>query len=220
MKRSIRYIAGCDPGGRDNFGVALLEQEHGTPVSSITHVCGSAREAAEWITEKVPMEEGCLLSMDTFLYWSPDAGGIREVDKLLRRKYPVMQRSIMSHNSTFGAMPVGGMSLAVLLSRHFGPNVQFNEAHPKVLYYLLTGDKYNFRLNRDKMSRWLINETLHQPTMRAIMNEHEFDALMCAYAGLQGIRGEYSDRLPKKDTEVCLFHPEIGVPAFYWPESL
>ena len=127
-------VLGFDPGGTS--GVAILNAgANGVLIS--TGEVSSVSGAMKWFRESVADEEPMIVGIDAFLHWSLGRGGKRFVDELiLKTCYPDSQKSILPQNSTYGAMAVQGMALAIEV-RKIWPRIRLNEVHPKVLYFAM-----------------------------------------------------------------------------------
>jgi hypothetical protein len=90
------------------------------------------------------------------------------------------------------------------------------ETHPKVLFFCLAREKYNYR---DK--KGLMNHLLNTYLNVAIFpnNEHEWDAAISAFAALQGILGKWKNDLHEIlcDQGERLITP-FGKTHYFWPE--
>ncbi len=95
-----------------------------------------------------------------------------------------------------------------------------NETHPKVLYYACTRKAHNFEADRERMVGWLCNY-LKSSTNTPIKTEHEWDALISAWATMKAVQGEWTHDLmrPNGDALAGLLTP-IPDTTYYWPESL
>src|SRR5262249_41364779 len=115
---------GADPGGMDNFGVAVL-REDGT---YDTQCVNCADEAITWIG-KFGRRHG--VGIDCPLWWSSGRGGGRKADQWLRDQ-GIPAGTVQSANSLQGAVLVQGIMFAVRLRERY-QGVLITEAHPKAL---------------------------------------------------------------------------------------
>jgi hypothetical protein len=95
---------GVDPGGSHNFGVAMLDGINAT-ATTVSSIAGAIARATLECGSKTPIAAG----IDTMLHWCDGPGGWRPVDMRLRAAYPAAQSSIISPNSLYGSMGIGGM---------------------------------------------------------------------------------------------------------------
>jgi hypothetical protein len=124
---------GFDPGGDRKFGVALLDGGCGK-ASTVSTV----DEATKWAIDVRGARKPKAAGIDTLLHWATSKSGTRPCDERLGARYPKARKSIMSPNSLFGAMAIGGMALALRLRQKW-PETLLNETHPKV--FLRAQDK-------------------------------------------------------------------------------
>jgi hypothetical protein len=124
---------GFDPGGDRKFGVALLDGGCGK-----TSTVSTVDEAMKWAIDVRGARKPKAAGIDTLLHWATSKSGTRPCDERLGARYPKARKSIMSPNSLFGAMAIGGMALALRLRQKW-PETLLNETHPKV--FLRAQDK-------------------------------------------------------------------------------
>lgn len=199
-----KVFLGFDPGGQDNFGVALI-QDRTVAVATVSSVSDAVAWALAECGSKYPLAAG----IDTLLHWCDGRSGWRPADLALRQSYPSARSSILSPNGLFGSMAIGGMALAMRLREHW-PDLILNESHPKVLFYALAGQRY--RPNEiDAAIRWfLAHSGLDSNQVR---NEHELDALISAWATRFGMSQGWSDLVGE---DRSLIFP-AGRVQYLWP---
>lgn len=205
-------IAGYDPGGKNKNGFAILEIQSGKPVNiAITTLAN-----AEAVINKIIAIKNIIgLGVDTLSCWGTGHGGWRPADKWLRRKYPVVQNSIMAPNTLSGSMGINGMSVLIEAANK-SKGVLLSETHPKVLYYALTQKKYDYAKNSNEMDRFLSIQ-LNGLDLRT-SNDHEWDAAVSAYAIFMGITGTWEHdlhKLPIENNERIL--KPCGKTFYFWP---
>lgn len=210
---SFGHVAGYDPGGNADHGVAILTilDER---VTGVEHRCmNTAEDVISWLSQFTDL---CTLGVDTLAAWSTGQSGFRPADRWLRAHYPSVRASVVSPNGMYGSMALNGMSVLLAL-RAAMPNLPITETHPKVLYHALTEQKYNFQLNRDRMIAAL-STWLGRPV--APDTEHEWDALLSAWAGFQHLSSRsWRDlhALPVSVGERVVF--PCGPVVYVWPEQ-
>ncbi len=198
---------GYDPGGIGNNGVALVDFGQSPPTAQ-TSTCDCVDEALAWFqgnTNTTPTAIG----IDTFMSWATGPSGWRPMDMHLVQTYPVVHNSVFSSNSARGAMAVQGMALAMRI-RQVWPDIQINETHPKVLYYALAGQQYAFG---QPMVAWLLNQFV-PPINIGIANDHEWDALISAWATWMGTTGQWNVDLMHGVPNLLL---PAGAATYFWP---
>lgn len=200
---------GYEPGGLGNNGVALIDQSGGL-VLVATSTVDSVDEAVGWLQAQVGARRLDAAGIDTYLSWATVNSGWRPMDVILRQTYPQVQHSVFSSNSAAGSMAIQGMAMAMRL-RALWPEVRLNETHPKILYFALTSLPYVFGQG---MITWLGGH-VNAATGVAITNDHEWDALISAWATVQGMTGGFSrDRL----TGVPDLLFPVGQVNYFWPQ--
>ena len=179
---------GCDPGGKDAFGLAFVD------VSG--HVCcatvSSVDEAAKKITA---VGEPLALGIDAPMWWSACQGGGRVADARLRKRYGIQSGSIQSGNSLKGSMLIGGALLASWIREKF-PATRITESHPKALLLAMDLDEARFA------ARFGIETDWH--------NEHERDAVVAAICAREGFEGRWPIDLAEQRS------PHEQDPQAYW----
>lgn len=147
--------------------------------------------------------------------WSTGPSGWRPADRWLRARFPDVVHSVVAANSMYGAMAINGGAVIQSLRSHW-PKIGITEVHPKVLYRALAGTKYDAKHQGLSMCKWL-GYQLGCEVM--VSNDHEWDALLCAFAAWKGFSGEWERDLHAELTTdgESLVHP-FGRSRFYWPE--
>ena len=124
------YFVGFDPGGKNAFGWAVIDQKR-TYVRS--NVCSTARDALEAVKEILGEHRPIALAIDAPLYWVFD--GDRKADKFVRKRVVALggESGTVGHvNSLRGACLVQGI-LMLKLAYVAWPEARVSEAHPKAL---------------------------------------------------------------------------------------
>lgn len=214
-------VLGFDPGGssRRGNGIAGVRVEQGRVADVLVDSHECVDDSEEWVLSKFGEAEWLGLGVDTLLAWSGSRCGWRAADAALRDKYPEVEGSVVSPNGLYGSMCLGGPLLASRL-RQARPNLPLFETHPKVLYFHLTREIYDWEGASATMSRRL--EALLKPARRGSLevdSEDEFDALLSAYAAIQAAAGTWTTDLYSLSPGGELFYPVIGPsPRYPWPE--
>lgn len=76
--------------------------------------------------------------------------------------------------------------------RENNPVINITETHPKVLYYALINEKYDYQNNHVVMDS-LLSDLLK--TTITTNNDHEWDAGISVYAAINGILGKWETDL-------------------------
>ncbi|MDA0661192.1 MAG: DUF429 domain-containing protein [Planctomycetota bacterium] len=205
---------GYDPGGGGAHGVAAI---NGNNVVSDTLL--TAQHAIDWFREICRDREIIVLGVDTLTLWSTGPSGWRPADRALRATYPAVANSVTSSNSLYGAMPINGAVVMRMLAERV-ESLPITETHPKVLYFALTGNVYDYAEQSGTMIQsltdWIGEEEIN------INSEHAWDALISAYAARQWHTKAWTDdlhQLPQSDNEQLT--PVFGDRAcFAWPKKV
>ena len=182
------------------------------------------------------------LGIDTLTYWSSGRSGLRTADEMLREVFdPVLQKehrkrqvtgaekpfrtSVVALNSLYGSMSVNGMFVLRKIrksSERAGSSSDpwITETHPKVLYFALSGEKYDYDNRREEMNRWLVNEMNMRldgmEESELTKNDHEWDAVISAWAANQGRTGRWETNLVTYEDSANLDFP-AGCVDYRWP---
>lgn len=206
---SLAYYLGFDPGGQvAGTGVALLTIGGETP-RCVTGCVDSVDDAFNWSLDRLAGQTPNAAGLDTFLFWETRKGGWRSADEWLRKRYVAVRSSVLSSNSAHGSMSIQGMSLAMLIRARW-PQVDLIESHPKVLYWALTAQRYDWPSD---MAIWLRNQM--DCLTAEISNEHCWDAALSAWTAFKG-----HTRCWKRDLRELSRAPiePAGRCAYWWPE--
>ncbi len=101
------------------------------------------------------------------------------------------------------------------------PSVLVTEAHPKVLYFALSGIKHDWSGGHQQMNQWLAGQ-LGVGSL-SITNDHEWDALISAWACAQGALGRWTLDL---HAPISGYGPggtiqqPAGATKYFWPTSV
>lgn len=204
-------IVGYDPGGNKRHGVALLLMNNEIIDGIETKTFNTAAEVIRFFKD---CKQLIGLGVDTLTCWSTGQSGWRPADRWLREEYKNVRNSVVSPNGLYCSMALNGM-IVLLSVRDKNRDIFITETHPKVLYYHLTKQKYNYDKN-GKMDRWL-SDHLGQPLKTA--NEDEWDAAFSAYAAFQSLTRAWErdlHQLPTNNNESIVY--PCGITFFFWPE--
>ena len=205
-------IVGYDPGGNGSHGVASLLVANNQPIQLSFKTVRNAEAALHWLAlEGLPLAAG----IDALTILSTGDSGWRPADRWLREQYPGVQNSVVSPNSLYGSMALNGLATMVSLRRACN-DVVISETHPKVLYFRLSGIKYDYAARRNAMNAHLA-QWLGVAANTA--TEHEWDASISCYAVFQGLAGRWATDLHKLPPGHGESLVQPGGPShYYWPE--
>ena len=174
-----------------------------------------------WFQKGEPDSFGPVLGIgiDTLTYWSSGWAGWRMADQCLRcayekatfsewvqgeKKERKIQDSVASPNFLMGAMCLNGMFVLRRLRSTIN-GLYVTETHPKVLFYALTKIGYRYASTNKKkpkltseedrrrqlMNCWLCLRTGLRHNAEITENNHEWDALISAWAAFCGRSGKW-----------------------------
>ena len=143
----------------------------------------TAEHALDWFRERYRDQEPSAFGIDTLTLWSTGPAGWRPADRALRTAYPAVATSVTAPNSLYGAMPINGIAVAMVLCKAF-ERLRITETHPKVLYFALTQSVYDFDQCRDQMVQDIIDWVAVGPC--EVGNDHAWDAIASAFAARMG----------------------------------
>ena len=193
MSQDDRAWIGVDPGGRNNFGVAVLDPNG----SAYTSCVSCVDEAIDVVRRQVKDSPPAGVGVDAPLWWSSGISGSRCVDQWLRDTYNLSGGQVQSVNSLRGAALAQGMMFVQRVRESYG-DVCVTETHPKALLVALDSNEEDFyrrcsvRLAAVKVS------------------EHERDAVISAVAAREGFEERWTN-----DLSVRRYQREQD-PAQYW----
>jgi predicted nuclease with RNAse H fold len=194
-----RVWIGLDPGGLNNFGVAILKDD-----GSYQTYCVSSAEQAIKLLQFVPSGVG----IDSPLWWSAGVGGGRRADQWIRTTHKIHPGTVQSANSLKGAALVQGF-MAALRIRSLYPDVPITESHPKAQLIAMGLDG-----SWDQIAARFNVHGAHDKT------EHERDALVAAICAREGFEGRWfldlaKDRAP---SEMQDSESPFGGVNYFWPD--
>lgn len=219
MRESVTRFLGYDPGGASDHGVAELDVDltTGRVLGATTARVATADAACAHFRATMTATAVAGIGVDTLTEWCLGHAGWRPADAWLRQRYPQVQASVDNPNHINGAMSLNGMGVLTLL-RQASPALVVTEAHPKVLYFALAQAKYDWSTSRPQMVQWLSSQL--GTVALGVSSDHEFDALLSAWACVQGVLGRWSTDL---HAPIAGFAPSgtilqpAGPTRYFWP---
>lgn len=197
-----RVWVGADPGGRGNFGIAILSS------NGIIYRCcvGCADEAVHFVATHlrlVPYGVG----VDAPLWWSSAGSSDRLADKWLRRKYGLPGGEVQPANSLKGAALVQGAMFVYRLRERF-PEINVTEVHPKALLKAISRNDWS-----SFSRRFMVPQQ--------IRNGHERDAVISAVAAREGFEGRWLNDLStsRDEREQDPYSYWLAPVHYFWPEA-
>ena len=197
MSRAGGVWVGTDPGGKGNFGVAVI-QSNGSAHTCCVDCADEAVEAVIWMAEVQPSGVG----VDAPLWWSSGISGGRLADQWLRDTYGLSGGQVQAANSLQGAALVQGAMFVVRIRERFS-DLPVTETHPKALLVALALEAENAFFDYFGIE-WATAES----------TEHERDALISAVAAREGFEGRWTHDL--SDSR----YPSEQSPSDFWLGSV
>ncbi len=108
-------------------------------------------------------------------------------------------------------MAVQGMAFAIR-ARALWPGIALHETHPKVLYHALTHRRYDWGADMDS---WLLGRIGCRDTASPA-SEHEWDALVSAWAAFSGGMSDWSVDLRGMSEDAI---EPAGAVSYWWPSG-
>ncbi|MCC6574955.1 MAG: DUF429 domain-containing protein [Planctomycetes bacterium] len=193
MSATDKIWVGADPGGKNNFGLAILYPDGSTKTWCVDH----ADEALEKVCKEVAVAPAGV-GVDAPLWWSSGQSSDRQADQWLRRTYGLSGGNVQAANSLKGAAVVQG-AMFVHRIREKYPAVGVTESHPKALWAALRPVDWPTFCKTYSISSTIAG---HQ--------EHERDAILGAIAAREGFEGRWP-----LDLSASRHASELD-PARYW----
>jgi len=208
----MKTILGYDPGGNGGHGVAtLFIDDSYTPIEMVAQTLGTANAVIDWFSQFTNVSG---IGIDTLTKWATGASGWRPADLWLRKRYPEVALSVAAPNSLRGSMVIGGMIVESWFYSRY-PKALISETHPKVLYFALKNQKYDWKQSSREMSDFLSEQLGISFDAR---DEHQFDSAMSCYAVFQYLRGDWKKNLHADFANTCESCIEpFGESIYAWP---
>ena len=204
MSFSDKVWIGADPGGKGNFGLAILRSDGSTHTSCVNH----ADEAIQVVIQHVrSMPSG--IGVDAPLWWSSGRSGNRQCDQWLRDEYGFSGGQVQTANSLRGAALVQGMMFVQRMREHF-PDINVTETHPKAVWKALKLNSGNAFIEHFSVTATIRDD-----------QEHERDAIISAVAAREGFEGRWlndlsRNRYPSEQDPLAFWLAPIH---YFWPEQ-
>lgn len=195
---------GVDPGGKGNFGLAILKFDGSTRTC-----CVSCADEAVQVIVRDHNSTPSGVGVDAPLWWSSGRSSDRKADQWLRSTYSLSGGRVQTANSLRGAALVQGAMFVQRLRENF-PEIGVTETHPKAVWKALKLKSWNAFLNRYSV----VVETHCE-------EEHERDAVISAVAAREGFGGRWvtdlsTNRHPNEQDPSQFW---LGPVHYYWPDK-
>jgi predicted nuclease with RNAse H fold len=204
MRSDGKVWIGADPGGKGNFGLAILRSDD----SVKTYCVDCTDEAIQIVIQQVNSKPNGV-GVDAPLWWSSGHSGDRQADQWLRTRYALSGGQVQAANSLRGAALVQGAMFVQRMREQF-PKVAVTETHPKAVWKAL-GMKSGTAFVKHYGVRTDIRED----------QEHECDAIISAVAAREGFEGRWLNDLSgtryasEQDPSTYWLAPI----HYFWPEQ-
>lgn len=183
---------GADPGGKRNFGLAILRNG-----SASTH-CVDCTDDAIHIVIKQVNSTPAGLGVEAPLWWSSARSGDRQADQWLRTKYRLSGGQVQAANSLRGAALVQGAMFVQRMREHF-PRIGVTETHPKAVWKALKMSSGSAFIKHYSVKAEIRDD-----------QEHQCDAIISAVAAREGFEGRWLNDLGKTR------YPSEQDPSTFW----
>jgi predicted nuclease with RNAse H fold len=193
MKHSDRVWIGADPGGKRNFGLAILKADG----SARTWCVDCADEAIDVVIKELdtaPTGAG----VDAPLWWSSGPSGDRRADQWLRQRYGLSGGQVQTANSLRGAALVQAAMFVHRIRQRY-PSIGVTEAHPKAVMVALRIENWTKCSDGFGITAAINDE-----------QEHERDAIIAATAAREGFERRWTNDLSLNR------HPSEQDPSQFW----
>lgn len=196
---------GADPGGKENFGIAVLREDG----SCSTDAVSSVDEAVKLLKVLLGNVRPECAGIDAPLWWSSGEKGLRRADERIRLHYKMQSRHVQAVNSMWGAVLVQGILLAHLLRAAY-PAMAVTETHPKAI---VRGWRKGDRASLLKGLRL---------DAGCEGSDHRVDAAISALAAREGVTGQWPEDLFSDRSELENNPSSTWVTGlhYFWPERL
>jgi predicted nuclease with RNAse H fold len=193
---------GADPGGKNNFGLAILDTV-GAPRSWCV---GCVDDALDILGKVGAKPTG--VGIDAPMWWSSGPSSDRMADQWLRRRYKLSGGQVQAANSLRGAALVQGALFLDSMRRRF-PGVWATEVHPKALLAALGRPSWPDFCRRFELDT------------RDCATEHERDAVIAAVAAREGFESRWTHDLSaqRSESEQDPATYWLAPVRYFWPES-
>jgi predicted nuclease with RNAse H fold len=204
MSFSDTVWIGADPGGKGNFGLAILKS-NGTVRTCCVDCADKAIEVVNQNVKSTPSGVG----VDAPLWWSSGRSADRQVDQWLRKKYSFSGGQVQTANSLRGAALVQGVMFVQRMRERF-PDVGVTETHPKAVWKALRFESGNAFIKHFGVTAKLRDE-----------QEHESDAIISAVAAREGFERRWLNDLSRtrysSEQDPSAFW--LAPVHYFWPEQ-
>jgi len=193
---------GADPGGKGNFGIAILTDDGQSHISCV-NCADEAIAFVQGYIDRMPSGVG----VDAPLWWSSGRSGDRLVDQWLRKRYKLTGGEVQTANSLRGAALIQGVMFIQRMRENY-PTVPVTESHPKALLKTQTQGDWEAFASRFRLKA-------------VTANDHERDALIAAISAREGFQGRWPHNLSinrltaEQDPRSYWLAPV----HYFWPEE-
>jgi len=204
MNHSKKIWIGADPGGKGNFGLAILDSD-----GSAHTCCVDCADEAIQVVVQHARSTSAGVGVDAPLWWSSGRSSDRQADQWLRTKYVFSGGQVQTANSLRGAALVQGAMFVQRMREHF-PGVGVTETHPKAVWKALRVTSWGAFIKRFSVVVEIRDE-----------QEHERDAVISAVAAREGFEGRWLNDLGRTryPSEQDPFTFWLAPIHYFWPEQ-
>ena len=204
----LGYAPGGSARATSKSGVSIIRSSAGA-IRSETGSVACVDEAMDWYYDRLRQDTPSAIGIDVLMFWETSRCGWRGADRWLRATYSPIMRSVLPSNSVQGAAAIQGMALAVSLRKDW-PGIILTETHPRVLYYAVTGNRYEWS---PKVAQWLL-DSVGSEGGASIQTQNEWSALTSAWTAMMGHSGTWNHDLRQYSKSAV---EPAGPVIFWWP---
>jgi predicted nuclease with RNAse H fold len=204
MRSDGKVWIGADPGGKGNFGLAVLRSND----SVKTYCVDCTDEAIQIVIQQVKSKPDGV-GVDARLWWSSGRSGDRQCDQWLRTRYALPCGQVQAANSLRSAALVQGAMFVQRMREEF-PKVAVTETHPKAVWKAL-----GMKSGNAFVKRYGVRTDIRDD------QEHECDAIISAVAAREAFEGRWTNDLGRtryaseQDPSTYWLAPI----HYFWPEQ-
>jgi hypothetical protein len=208
----MNTYVGFDPGGKGNFGWAIVSGKS-YPLRVVGRgVADHAQGAFDAAMDCVGGTRINAVGIDAPLFWAP--AGDRGADQLVRNAITQLGSpggTVSAVNSLRGACLIQGILVAMMCQQRAGNRIPITESHPKALLWQLgkaTTEHHPAHVTLSDLTEYVVDDNVSEAS------EHERDATLGAIAAfaMESRFDEWRDLYSLEPNPITPLNPPPG----YW----